>query len=525
MKITDITAEKKEKQIQRLAAYCRVSSDSEDQLHSFAAQVCYYSNYEKQHPEFELVGVYADEGLSGTSMKNRTELQRMIKDCEKGKIDRVITKSVSRFARNTHDLLKTIRLLKELGVTVFFEEQGIDTAQLNSELFLTFPGMIAQQESESISGNIRWSYKKRMESGEFNCCNPAYGFDLINGKLVINEKEATVIRRIFDMYLQGIGKERIADILNEEGVPKKRGPQRWNQRSISYILINERYMGDALLQKFYTPDTMPFKKRPNKGERAKYYVEDAGPAIVSKEVFEAAKALSKKRSCLSCHNANHTLTQMVFCQSCGKAFRRLTVRDKHYWITSITEQSDCKCKKNRITESGVYSAFTLMMYKLKANRKNLIENLIQQLELMIAINGNNERISELDKEIAQLCVQKHVITKLSNTGILSSSDYAKQASEVENKITELRAQRRKLLSEDKDNEMMDEIKSLNRIIDESELSTQFNRTIFEQIVKKIIVIDNSSIKFKLLGGIEIEETISEKERCKSCENKGYTVRV
>ena len=170
MKITDITVEKKANNKQRLAAYCRVSSDSEDQLHSFAAQVCYYTNYEKQHPDIELVGVYADEGLSGTSMKNRNELQRLIQDCEHGKIDRVITKSVSRFARNTHDLLQTVRLLKSLGVTVLFEEQGIDTAKLNSEMFLTFPGMIAQQESESISGNMRWSYKKRMESGEFNTC-------------------------------------------------------------------------------------------------------------------------------------------------------------------------------------------------------------------------------------------------------------------------------------------------------------------------------------------------------------------
>ena len=281
MKITDITAEKKEKQIQRLAAYCRVSSDSEDQLHSFAAQVCYYSNYEKQHPEFELVGVYADEGLSGTSMKNRTELQRMIKDCEKGKIDRVITKSVSRFARNTHDLLKTIRLLKELGVTVFFEEQGIDTAQLNSELFLTFPGMIAQQESESISGNIRWSYKKRMESGEFNCCTPAYGFNLINGEIFINAQEATVVRRIFEMYLQGMGKQKIADTLNVESVPKKYGEKRWHQSMISYILNNERYIGNALLQKYYTTDSMPYKRHINKGEKAQYYVENANPAIVS----------------------------------------------------------------------------------------------------------------------------------------------------------------------------------------------------------------------------------------------------
>ena len=245
MKITEITAEKKDNGIKRLAAYCRVSSDSADQLHSFAAQLRYYSNYEKQHNDVKLVGIYADEGLSGTSMKKRAEMNRLIQDCEQGKIDRIIVKSISRFARNTQDLLQTLRLLKTNGVTVFFEEQGIDTAQLNSELFLTFPGMIAQQESESISGNMRWSYKKRMESGEFNCCAPAYGFDLINGELVVNETEAEVVRRIFDMYLHGAGKERIADTLNDENVSTKHGTKKWHHTAIHYILNNERYMGDG----------------------------------------------------------------------------------------------------------------------------------------------------------------------------------------------------------------------------------------------------------------------------------------
>ena len=175
MNVTEITAKSKEENIIiRLAAYCRVSSDSADQLHSFAAQIRYYKDYERKHPEYKLVDIYADEGLTGTSMEKRNELNRLIRDCKKGKIDRIIVKSVSRFARNTQELLVCIRLLKELGVSLYFEEQGIDTNKLNMEMIVTFPGMAAQQESESISGNMRWSYKKRMESGEFNCCSPAY---------------------------------------------------------------------------------------------------------------------------------------------------------------------------------------------------------------------------------------------------------------------------------------------------------------------------------------------------------------
>ena len=228
MNVIEITAEKKTTQETiRLAAYCRVSSDSEDQLHSFAAQIRYYKDYERRHPQYKLVDIYADEGITGTCMDKRDDLHRLIRDCKKGLIDRIIVKSVSRFARNTQELLATIRFLKDIGVSIYFEEQGIDTDKLNSEMIVTFPGMAAQQESESISGNMRWSYKKRMESGDFNCCAPAYGFDLVDGDLVINKTEAAVVRRVFSMYLQGYGKQAIANKLNEESVPRRHGTKLW----------------------------------------------------------------------------------------------------------------------------------------------------------------------------------------------------------------------------------------------------------------------------------------------------------
>ena len=176
-------------------------------------------------------------------MDKRDDLHRMIRDCKKGLIDRIIVKSVSRFARNTQGLLATIRFLKDIGVSIYFEEQGIDTDKLNSEMIVTFPGMAAQQESESISGNMRWSYKKRMESGDFNCCAPAYGFDLVGGNLVINETEAAVVRRIFSMYLQGYGKQAIANKLNEESVPRRHGIKTWYAFGIDYIKPSSRSSG------------------------------------------------------------------------------------------------------------------------------------------------------------------------------------------------------------------------------------------------------------------------------------------
>ena len=280
MNITEITAQRqKTDEPIRLAAYCRVSSDSEDQLHSFAAQIRYYSEYTKKHPEYRLVDIYADEGLSGTDMKKRDEQNRLIRDCKKGKIDRIIVKSVSRFARNTEELLITLRLLKEINVSVYFEEQGIDTDKLNMEMIVTFPGMAAQQESVSISGNMRWSYQKRMQSGEFNSTNPAYGFKLENGQLVPEEGEAQVVRRIFALYLQGMGSQTIANLLNEEGIHRRCGEDQWYAKAIRYILSNERYMGDALLQKKFTTETLPFRKIRNKGQKPQYYVENSNPAI------------------------------------------------------------------------------------------------------------------------------------------------------------------------------------------------------------------------------------------------------
>ena len=205
--ITEITSSQQTANVIRLAPYCRVSSDSEDQLHSFAAQIQYYTEYAQRNPQYQLVDIYADEGITGTSMEKRDDFHRLMRDCKKGLIDRIIVKSVSRFARNTEELLATLRMLSEIGVSVYFEENAIDTAMMNSEMIVTFPGMSAQQESISISENMRWSYKKRMESGEFNCCAPAYGFSLVNGQLEINEAEAAVVQRIFSLYLHGVGKQ------------------------------------------------------------------------------------------------------------------------------------------------------------------------------------------------------------------------------------------------------------------------------------------------------------------------------
>ena len=513
--ITEITRQKPTPPQIRLAAYCRVSSDSSDQLHSFAAQIKYYSEYCKRHPEYKFVDIYADEGITGTSMEKRDDFRRMLRDCKKGLIDRIIVKSMSRFARNTEEMLTALRALEQMEVSVYFEEQGLDTKSMNSEMFATFPGMVAQQESVSISQNMRWSYKKRMESGEFNCCAPAYGFDLINGKLVINETEAAVIRRIFNLYLQGIGMQAIANILNNEGVRRQYGREKWHHTTVNYVLNNERYKGDALLQKQITTQALPFKKQRNHGEQPMYYVENSNPAIVSRETYEAVQALIKSRQ-PSCKRKakNYPLTRMLLCPDCGHTFRRQVVNGTAYWLCAAKATNKTDCAWRRVKEDEVYAAFNLMIRKVQANREYLLGTLIRQLEeLQYRTTGSQQRIKEIDREIADLTAQNLVLSRLHGKGVLNAADYTAQSDVLENKITELRIERRAKITDSDENEMLDELKMLNDILNEVEIGIDFDAELFEQTVDSITVESNELLTFHLAGGISLPEKIREKGRC------------
>ena len=517
MNITEITAQRqKTDEPIRLAAYCRVSSDSEDQLHSFAAQIRYYSEYTKKHPEYRLVDIYADEGLSGTDMKKRDEQNRLIRDCKKGKIDRIIVKSVSRFARNTEELLATLRLLKEIGVSVYFEAQGIDTDKLNSEMIVTFPGMAAQQESVSISGNMRWSYQKRMQSGEFNCCYPAYGFQMCDGQLVPKENEMEVVRRIFKLYLQGWGTQRIANILNEEDIPRRSKKAKWSALTVQYILNNERYMGDALLQKTFRTETLPFRRKINAGQKPQYYVENSNFSIVSRETYSTAQQLLKARKkSNNWRQTRYPLSCKIRCPECGRTFRRKVTGGKVYWLCAGKASGRTDCESRRVREDMIYDAFIRMLNKLQDNRKSLLGTLIRQIEAMQSrMSDAQEAVKRIDKEIADLNARNLVITRLHTNGVLNAAAYSAQTAEIGNKINELRIQRRGKLAEDEDDEWLEQIRELNSVMEDYLPTDRFDEELFGQIVDSITVNDNTRITFKLTGGIELTEEIDEKGRCK-----------
>ena len=250
----------------RAAAYVRVSTNKDDQLNSFAAQYIHYKKLLEDSISEELVDVYADEGISGTTTKERDAFNKLISDCEQGKIDRIYTKSISRFARNTTECLKYVRYLKSLGMTIYFEKENLDTANEETEFRLTMLESHAQEESISISKNVRLGEQYRMERGEYLLKNTLYGYDLIDHQLVINEEEAEVVRRIYRDYTTGKSLRQIIHELNEEQIPKHGVVGIWSRRSVLYILQNEKYVGDQMYRKTYRTETFPFKRMKNYGE-------------------------------------------------------------------------------------------------------------------------------------------------------------------------------------------------------------------------------------------------------------------
>jgi len=316
----------------RVAAYCRVSTDSEDQLNSFAAQQSYYNDYIRKHDNWQLAEIYADEGITGTSAAKRDDFQRMLSDCRKGRIDKVLVKSISRFARNTKECLESIRELKALGISVFFEEHNIDTRMVTSEMLTAILASCAQAESESISKNMRWSYQKRMLSGTYIPSSVPYGYRLINKQIVVEPDEAVAVVQIFTLYLAGYSKLKIAAILNSRSILTRKGNP-WDYCAIRYILRNERYAGNSLWQKTYKTEDFPPKKLRNYGERERYYAENTHPAIIEMDAFSAVKELLEERRSFykeGIRTANPVRDRLI-CGHCGSRFRGKTVEGIQYW--------------------------------------------------------------------------------------------------------------------------------------------------------------------------------------------------
>lgn len=494
----------------RAAGYARVSSDSDDQLNSFSAQVRYYTNMIEQNPNWEFTEVYADEGITGVSTEKRNDFNRMLEDCRKGRIDRIITKSTSRFARNTMDTISIIRELKAIGVTVFFEKENIDTANVTSENLLTLYALFAQEESLSISKNCRKGNQIRMKKGTYVSSSVPYGYRLIDNQLVIYESEARIIRRIFAEYLGGYSTVKIALRLMEEGIQRKKDNYKWNYHAICNIIKNERYVGDMLLQKSYGEEMIPYRRYKNKGELAQYYVKDAHDPIVERIQFILANILLKERTeLISKEYGEYPLSRKIKCRECNTTYRRQTNNEKTYWVCR-THISDKKiCSSQRIPENKIYESFIKMYNKLKKHYEIILLPMLSQLEKLQEIkNRENIEIREINKQIAELSEQNHVMNGLLTKGILDSALFISQTDEINQKIRKLKLAKSSMLAECSADNPMDKTEELIEIIENSQdYIVDMNETLFGEIVDSIIAKDNNSIDFILINGLRLTERL------------------
>lgn len=373
-----ITEQKK----RRVAGYARVSTDHDDQFSSYEAQIDYYTKYIKGRDDWEFVEVYTDEGITGTSMKKREGFRRMVADALDGQIDLIVTKSVSRFARNTVDSLTTIRQLKEKGIEVYFEKENIWTFDGKGELLLTIMSSLAQEESRSISENCTWGQRKRFADGKV-CVpyNRFLGYDKgPDGNLVVNPEQAVTVKRIYRMFLQGMTYHGIARQLTADGILTPGGKKKWSISTVKNILSNEKYKGDALLQKSYTVDYLTKKTKINEGEIPQYYVEGNHEAIIEPDVFDMVqREMERRGKGKKYHSGAYPFSSRIKCGECGcwygsKVWHSNSKYRRTIWQCNHKYDGDHRCRTPHLTDEEIQAAFLKATNRLLATKDEVVSN-------------------------------------------------------------------------------------------------------------------------------------------------------
>lgn len=370
-----------ERKLLRVAAYARVSCDKDAMKHSLAAQISYYNEYIQRHSDWVFAGIYADEAYSGTK-DDRPRFVQLIQDCKDGKIDRIITKSISRFARNTVTLLTTVRDLRRMGIGIYFEEQNIDTLTEAGELMITLLASQAQEESRATSENCKWRIRKKFEEGYTTHFN-LVGYHQVDGLVEMIPEEAELVRRIFQLYLEGYGQQAIANILFEEDAPTCLGGE-WFSTTIRSMLRNEKYAGDLLLQKSFVTDHITKEVKKNKGEMPQFFIQDDHEAIVPHEVFEAVRRENARRAAKYGSNGGETseLTSLVRCGICGKNYRRKKAKARWLWCcTTYNLRGKKYCASKAIPEETLRNACTQVL-GLAEYDAEAVKNRIERIDAM-----------------------------------------------------------------------------------------------------------------------------------------------
>lgn len=524
-----ILVDKEKYHQKRVAAYCRVSTDSEEQLTSYQNQMRVYTEMIAANKEWEFAGLYADEGISGTRADKRPEFQRMIRDCQNGKIDYIITKSVSRFARNTVECLEYVRSLKAQGIGIFFEEQNIDTLKNESELYLVIYAGFAQSESESISKHITWTYRKKFEEGKVsfqykNFLGYRKGAD---SQPEIVPEEAAIVERIYEMFLAGQPVKVIAQTLQAEKIEIPGKNLSFSKNMIMNLLRNEKYCGDCILQKTVTVDCISKTRKVNQGEAPMYIVENNHPAIISREVFnrvqeelirrQALRAKSDKTSITATGKySKYALTEVLQCAECGSRYRRVTWtahgRKKIVWrCISRLDYGTKHCKDSiTVEEEALHGAVVCALNRFHAEDESTYLTLMKAtIGEAIGINGGSEEIDLLTRRIDTL--NKRMLDLVNET-VAAGKDVESSEDEFKGISDQIEQLNRRIAaiqeSIHKDGSRQARLEEIQNIIAERNANeTQYDDSIVRQMIECIKVHSDGKLTVIFGGGYEIEETL------------------
>lgn len=492
----------------RVAAYCRVSTDSEEQETSYEAQVSHYTEYIKSKPEWQMVEVYADDGISGTNTAKRDEFNRMIADCETGKIDLILTKSISRFSRNTLDCLKYTRKLKALNTAVFFEKENINTMDSKGEVLLTIMASLAQQESESLSANVRMGIQYRNQQGKVQINHNwflGYTKDA-EGNLVIDPKQAEIVRRIYREYLEGASFLQIKRSLEADGIPNGAGHLKWHESNIHQILTNEKYIGDALLQKTYTVSILDKKRAANNGEMPKYYVEGSHEAIIDRDVFMKVKAEIARRANLNpdgkrrVYSSKYALSGMVFCGHCGDIYRRVKWNNRGCKSTVwrcvsrvLKGKVDFDCSARTVKEEVLQGVIVTAVNDAYARRNAVISLLKTNIQETV-FDDLETKIAAIDEQLSDL--QQQMIDNSGDNALLE---------ELGLQMDDLRGDRQDILAEAAERtDLQARMNDMIAFLEEMPAAvTEYSEALARRLVERITIFDEK-IVVELKSGLQME---------------------
>lgn len=515
----------------RVAAYCRVSTDDEEQLTSYEAQKNYYTDKIMTNKEWTMAGIFADEGITGTSARKRPEFLRMIRQCKQGKIDIVLTKSISRFARNTVDCLNYVRALKELGIAVIFEKENMNTLEIDSEILITMLGAFAQSESESISANVRWGIRQAMKEGKATIqYKYLYGYRKgDDGKPEIIPDQAEVVRKIYDLFLSGTPVRGIQEYLNANSVPNINGEPKWARSAIDSILTNEKYCGDVLLQKTYIDDCINKKVKKNTGQLPMYLVQNHHEGIISRETFDAAQAELARRSAgkspskknaptgRSRYSSKYALSDRLYCGECGTRYQRCTWRNRDgskriVWrCVSRVDYGNKYCHDSpTLDEEPLHRAILDAINSAVKDKDNIIYNLKSAMEKELApVAGQQLSLSEIDNQLEQLNTEfSKVLAEASESG--DQAAYSDRFREIMQKQTALKAERgeiQRMLAES--GKAATHIEQCRQAAETTPSAiTEWDEALIRQVVESVTVEVNNKLTVQLKNGIEVHASLS-----------------